>query len=154
MDNDAVDRGEDLSVVEPHRPPALSEDQVRTLLNAPPENTLKGRRDRTILSLLLFHDLRRYELGAIRVADVQMWHGILHLQVEGKGSKIRYLPVHPHSAQRISDHLSMAWHGSSPGVPLFLPLRGTKPGKGLSGHGVSYDVVGRYARQLGLDGSR
>ena len=42
--------------------PALSDDQVRRLLNAPPEDTLKGKRDRAILATLLYHGLRRQEL--------------------------------------------------------------------------------------------
>ena len=39
--------------------PALGNAQRRALLNAPPEDTLKGRRDRAILATLLYHGLRR-----------------------------------------------------------------------------------------------
>lgn len=42
--------------------PALGDAQARTLLNAPPEDTLKGKRDRAILATLLYHGLRREEL--------------------------------------------------------------------------------------------
>jgi site-specific recombinase XerD len=42
--------------------PALSDAQARTLLNAPPEATLKGKRDRAIQATLLYHGLRRAEL--------------------------------------------------------------------------------------------
>lgn len=39
--------------------PALGDAQARALLNAPPADTLKGKRDRAILAVLLFHALRR-----------------------------------------------------------------------------------------------
>lgn len=42
--------------------PAISDDQAEQLLAAPDANTLKGKRDRAILSVLLFHALRREEL--------------------------------------------------------------------------------------------
>jgi integrase/recombinase XerD len=42
--------------------PALGAAEARALLEAPPEDTLKGVRDRAILATLLFHGLRREEL--------------------------------------------------------------------------------------------
>src|SRR6267143_531076 len=42
--------------------PALSDEQASMLLDAPPGNTLKGKRDRAILATLLYHGLRREEL--------------------------------------------------------------------------------------------
>lgn len=50
--------------------PALSDAQARALLDAPPEGTLKGLRDRAILVTLLFHGLRRDELCKLKVADL------------------------------------------------------------------------------------
>jgi site-specific recombinase XerD len=131
--------------------PALSDEQAKAILSAPPEATLKGVRDRAILSVLLFHGLRRSELCALCVGDVESRRGVLHFRVQGKGDKIRYVPVHPHAAQRINDYLTMAGHGSFPDVPLFLPLRNALRKKALSGHGVYKDVVKKYARQLGFD---
>ena len=42
--------------------PALGDPQARKLLDAPPEDTLKGVRDRAILATLLYHGIRREEL--------------------------------------------------------------------------------------------
>ena len=39
--------------------PAISDTQARALLDAPRADTLKGKRDRAILAVLLFHALRR-----------------------------------------------------------------------------------------------
>ena len=38
--------------------PPLSDEQARRLLEAPPEDTLKGIRDRAILATLLYHGMR------------------------------------------------------------------------------------------------
>ena len=46
--------------------PALSDEQARKLLKAPPEDTLKGVRDRAILAILLFRGIRRAELWTLR----------------------------------------------------------------------------------------
>lgn len=51
--------------------PALSDTQARRLLNAPPTDTVKGKRDRAILSTLAHHTLRRAELCNLRVKDIQ-----------------------------------------------------------------------------------
>jgi site-specific recombinase XerD len=41
---------------------ALGGHQARKLLDAPPDSTIKSKRDRAILSTLLFHGPRREEL--------------------------------------------------------------------------------------------
>ena len=42
--------------------PALGDDQALLLLEAPPAGTLKGKRDRAMLAVLLYHGIRREEL--------------------------------------------------------------------------------------------
>src|ERR671914_20390 len=49
--------------------PALGDHQARKLLDAPDASTVKGKRDRALLSLLLYHALRREEVVALRVKD-------------------------------------------------------------------------------------
>jgi integrase len=51
--------------------PALGDGQARALLEAPPENTLKGKRDRAILATFLHHGLRCEALCGLRVRDLQ-----------------------------------------------------------------------------------
>src|SRR3989449_861371 len=71
--------------------PALGEHQARTLLEAPPADTLKGQRDRAILATLLYHAIRREELCTLKVGDVQQRQGVPYLRIEGKGDKVRYI---------------------------------------------------------------
>ena len=75
--------------------------------------TLKGRRDRAILSVLLYHGLRREELCALKVRDIHGRRGVLHLRVHGKGGRLRYLPLHPGTAELVTDYLEAAGHGGS-----------------------------------------
>jgi integrase len=65
--------------------PALGDHQARALLNAPNGETLKGKRDRAILSTLLYHGLRREELCLLKVRDLTTRRGVQHLRVHGKG---------------------------------------------------------------------
>ena len=85
--------------------PALGDVEAKAILEAPAHDTLKGLRDRAILSILLFHGLRRAELCSLAVGDLQSRRGVMHFRVQGKGGKIRFLPAHAHSLQRISEYL-------------------------------------------------
>lgn len=90
--------------------PAIGDHEARALLNAPDPDTLQGLRDRAILSVLLYHGLRCAELCALTVGDLQMRRGVLHLCVHGKGSKTRYIRVHPATAEQIDAYLERAGH--------------------------------------------
>lgn len=106
----------------------LSDDQARILLNAPPEDTLKGVRDRAILSVLLFHAPRRAELCKLRVKDYYVLdRGVPHLRIRGKGDKERYIPLHPVSTRLIQDYLDLAGHSEDKDAPLFQPIRNNNP---------------------------
>jgi len=122
---------------------ALGDHQARALLDAPDPETLKGKRDRALLSVLLYHGLRREELCLLKVRDIQARRGVLHLRIHGKGNKLRYLPLHPGSAERIHSYLEAAGHGETPAAPLFQPVR-RRTGSGLTADGV-YKVVLDYA---------
>ncbi|WP_222932314.1 tyrosine-type recombinase/integrase [Allochromatium humboldtianum] len=101
--------------------PALGDAQARALLEAPPADSLKGRRDRAILATLLYHALRREELCTLRVRDLQSREGVLHLRIEGKGDKIRFVPVAAKAARLIKEYLETAGHGDDLGGPCFAP---------------------------------
>ena len=135
---------------------ALGDDQAKAILEAPPVTTLKGLRDRAILSALLFHGLRRAELCSLAVGDLQSRRGVMHFRVQGKGGKTRYLPVHPQTTERINDYLERAGHGDHLEGAVFRSVRKTSArtaGKALSGHGIYKDVVKKYARQIGVEPS-
>lgn len=137
--------------------PALSDAQARALLDAPPEGTLKGLRDRAILATLLYHGLRRDELCKLTVGDLHLREGVLHLKVNGKGGKIRFLPVAPDAARRIDAYLKAAGHASDPNGALFRPVKNNATGtlnKPLNAASIYHEVVRHYGRQLGIGGER
>ena len=103
--------------------PALSPAQARCLLEAPPADTLKGKRDRAILATLLYHGLRRNELCRLAVGDIQAREGVKHLRVSGKGGKTRFIPAHPAALRLIGDYLQADGRGDDPEGPLFRPVR-------------------------------
>lgn len=104
--------------------PAFSKTQARKLLDAPPADTLAGRRDRAILAVGLQAGFRRAELAALKVGDLHQNRGLDALRVTRKGGRRESLAINPQAAQRIRAYLEIAGHGDQPDAPLFRPLRG------------------------------
>lgn len=133
--------------------PALGDHQARSLLNAPDATTLQGQRDRAILSTLLYHGLRRAELCALTVGDLQPRRGVMHLRVHGKGDKIRYVPLHPGTAELIDTYLQTAGHGADQRSALFRSVKNNVHSNGrasITPDGV-YKMLTGYAVSLKID---
>jgi integrase/recombinase XerD len=133
--------------------PALGDGQARALLDAPGVETLKGKRDRAILSVLLYHGLRREELCTLKVRDIHGRRGVLHLRVHGKGGKVRYLPLHPGTAELVTDYLEAAGHGGETAGALFRPVKNNVGGAvegAITADGI-YKMVKRYAKRVGVN---
>jgi site-specific recombinase XerD len=134
--------------------PAIGDHQARELLAAPQADTIKSKRDRAILSTLLFHALRREELCKLKVRDAQHARkGVPHLRVSGKGGKTRYLPLHPGTHALIHDYLAIAGHGDDEAGALFRPVRNNRTGRlerAITADGV-YKLVRTYSAQLGFE---
>ena len=141
--------------------PALGDHQARDLLIAPGKNTdpgeeetIKDKRDRAILSTLLYHALRREELCKLKVKDFnQARRGVPYIKVSGKGEKTRYLPLHPATNELVHDYLEAAGHGADENGPLFRPIRNNRTGrlnKALDPDMI-YRLVRGYSGQLGCE---
>jgi site-specific recombinase XerD len=127
--------------------PALSDAQAKRLLNTPDAGTIKGKRDRAILAVLLYHALRRAELCSIRVKDYAIRRGVQTLAVHGKGGKIRYLPAHPAAVRLIEEYLDASTHRQDANSPLFRPVK-SRTGileNPLSGTAIYTSIVKRHA---------
>jgi len=72
----------------------LTVDQSRTLLGEPPSDSLRSKRDRAILALLIGCGLRRAELVGLGTKDFQVReeHWVI-ADLIGKGKHIRTVPV-------------------------------------------------------------
>jgi integrase/recombinase XerD len=136
--------------------PALSDGQARALLEAPSAETLKGKRDRAILATFLHHGLRCEELCKLAVRDIHDRQGVAHFRVHGKGSKIRYIPLHPIALQRIQEYLIAAGHAEDTAGPLFRPVKNPSENGDIS-HSLTHPaiyhcVLRKYARAIGIGG--
>jgi site-specific recombinase XerD len=134
--------------------PALGDAQARALLNAPGAHTEKGKRDRAILSVLLYHGLRREEVCTLKVRDIHQRRGVPHLRVHGKGGKLRYLPLHPGTAELITDYLEAAGHGEDLAGALFRPVKNNILGGTVEGAITAdgtYRMVKQYAKRVGVN---
>ena len=132
--------------------PALSDDQARALLQAPRGGSLKARRDRAILTCYLFHALRRSELADLTVASLAQRRGVPHFTILGKGSKTRYVPVHPAALSALEDYLEAAGHSDDAKGPLFRPVKNNRTGtldSALTGDGI-YKMLKAYAQDAGI----
>ena len=132
--------------------PALSDAQAKMLLQAPQGDSLKAVRDRAILATYLFHALRRSEAAGLTVGSIQERRGVPHFKVFGKGSKIRFVPIHPAASTAIDAYLDLAGHGEEKKGALFRPVRNRRTGdteSAITGDGV-YWVLKDYAKKAGV----
>ncbi len=133
--------------------PAIGDHQARALLSSPDAATLQGKRDRAILSTLLYHGLRRAELCALTVGDLQQRRGVMHLRIHGKGGKLRYLPLHPGTAEMLDAYLQTAGHASDAQGAMFRPVKSNRNVGGrasITADGV-YKMLAGYAASLKLN---
>jgi integrase/recombinase XerD len=135
-------------------PRTLSEAEVLRLLDAPDTTTLRGLRDRAMLSVAYAAGLRVSELVNLTPGDVDLKRGIV--SAFGKGDKRRLVPLgqltldHLQAYLQVRDELSVtslsaARKSASP--VLFLSPRGGA----LTRQGF-WKIVGGYARGIGLRG--
>ncbi len=134
--------------------PALGDHQARKLLDKPTDDSVRGKRDRAILSTLLFHALRREELSKLKVRDFRHARkGVPHLKVSGKGGKTRYVPLHPGTHALTHEYLEAAGHGEEDAGALFRPVRNNTTGKldgAITPDGI-YKLVRAYSAALGFE---
>jgi site-specific recombinase XerC len=99
----------------------LTVEQSRTLLAEPRGDSLRGKRDRAILALLIGCGLRRAELVGLGLEDFQIReeHWVI-ADLVGKGKHIRTVPV-PAWAKRVIDD----WTDSARAQALHRKLSGT-----------------------------
>ena len=134
--------------------PVLTPAQARRLLDAPAGNTLKGRRDRAILAVLLYQGLTREELCGLCVGDLRIRDGVPHMRVAGNRGRMRLVSVHPETGKRIADYLADAGHGEDETAPLFRPVANNRGGgrldRALDPSSIYRNVVRHYAARSGL----
>jgi len=124
--------------------PALREDQVRALLDAPDRKAWVGLRDYTLLVLFLDTALRLSEALGLTLGDVDLANGML--TVMGKGRKGRQVPM-----GRVARRALVRWlqrRGDVPGQDLVFC---TRTGDRLKARHVQSQFH-RLSRKAGIEG--
>src|SRR6266566_2127080 len=132
-------------------PPVLTTDQVKSMhaecdvrRNDGPMWRFIHRRDRALLLTMFATGIRRAEVAAIKLEDLNLNEQQVHIP-HGKGDKARTVSLGPLASEAIDDYLivrNQHPHARSP----FLWLAPTGP-LGYSGVG---DVIDRVARAAGI----
>jgi site-specific recombinase XerD len=126
----------------------LTAEEARALWQLPGVETLKGKRDRAILAVLLGCGLRRRELAGLTFDHLQSRedHWAL-VDLIGKGGHVRTVPVPAWVKQTIDDWL-MAARVTNGRLFRCVCRAGTAWGKGMT-EKVVWHVVKNYAGKLG-----
>jgi integrase/recombinase XerD len=82
----------------------LSDDEITIVLNSIDQKTQVGRRNHTILVLMLDTGLREGDVAGAELANFNPVEG--SLKVKGKGSKQRIVPVGMEAQREISDYIT------------------------------------------------
>lgn len=134
---------------------AFSPREARLILDAPDPATLRGLRDRAILSVGFQAGARRSEIAGLLVSDFHTNSGYRSLHLIRKGGEDLSLALNPQTAQRIEEYLIVAGHGQDAGGPLFRPVVGAKARKSEPRRHLHPEAVDRmlrkYAAKAGLD---
>ena len=159
-ENNAIERNPTHGVKRPcegsyeGKTPALGDTEAKALLTAPPEDTLKGIRDRAILATYLFHGFRAAELANLTPEDIQNREGVSHIRVFWKGSKLRYVPFHPAAQRLVEEYLELAGHREERGGPIFRTLSNNRDEDNpapLSQSSLYRNVIKKWSLVAGLD---
>jgi len=122
-------------------PSFLPVDEATVLLNAPPEPSAAGARDRALLELLYASGLRVAEGCGLDLDDLD--EARRTVRVVGKGDKERVVPVGETALEALAAYLAM--RGRQRG-PIFLNARG-----GRLTPRSAHRIVRARARQVGID---
>jgi len=138
-------------------PRALGEVEMLTLIEAPPPDTLRGLRDRAMLSLMYAAGLRVSELVSLTLGDVDRARGIV--SALGKGKKRRLVPLGEVALDHLAAYLA-ARETEAAARAAALGASTTKlsqflfpsPRGGKLTRQAFWKIVGRTARGAGIRG--
>jgi site-specific recombinase XerD len=124
--------------------------QAEQFLHAPAPATVKGKRDRALLAVLLGTGLRREEAAALTFEQIQQREGRwVIVDLRGKGGRVRSVPM-PSGAKAALDIWTAAV-GLTAGR-VFRPVNkgGRVSGDGMTAQAI-FNTVKHYAEETGLE---
>jgi integrase/recombinase XerD len=127
-------------------PQPLSEDEMLSLIEAPDPSTLRGLRDRAMLSVTYAAGLRVSELVGLTLGDVDLRRGIV--SALGKGQKRRLVPLGEVALEHLEAYLSARAAQEKHTAPSEILFRSPRGGA-LTRQGF-WKIVRHYALAAGL----
>ena len=127
----------------------LTREQAQALLDLPAPSTLKGKRDRAALALLIGCGLRRSEAVGLSINDIQQREGRWVIpDLRGKHGRLRTVPVPAWVKTAIDEWTASA--GITEGHILrSMNRHGTITGESISSQAI-LALVSSYGAQLGV----
>jgi site-specific recombinase XerD len=130
----------------------LSMAEAQALLDLPDPRTLKGKRDRAVLAVLLFCGLRRSELASLTLKHLQTREGH-HIIADliGKGGRVRTIKLPVMVWRAINEWLQTSQRDLNPESLVFVAMRKgdyLAEGETVSAQAL-YKLVKGYGAQIG-----
>ena len=101
----------------------LTPEEIFAMLRVPDRRTLQGKRDYALLKTMMATGLRAAELCTLDVGHIEAYRNQPVLVVNGKGGKVRRVPLHPKALETIRAYWRAGGrNGTDPGEPIFLTL--------------------------------
>jgi integrase/recombinase XerD len=123
-------------------PRALDPEQVRALVDSCDRSTVGGKRDFAILTMLVRLGMRRGEIAALSLDDIDWRAG--EIVVHGKGARVERLPLPADVGEAIAVYLRDARPAGFAGRELFVRIKA--PRRPLTAGGVTQVVVSASKR--------
>ena len=125
--------------------------EVRSLLSSlTDETTVKGKRDRVVLGLLVGAGLRRDELAGLTWEHVTQQGERTVLSITGKGKKRRVIPIHDKLVTLLEEWAELV--GRTGHIARSVK-KGGELGESISGQAI-LDIVNAYGQELGKENLR
>lgn len=101
----------------------LTPEEITAMLRVPDRRTLQGKRDYALLKTMMATGLRAAELCGLDVGHIESYRSQPVLVVNGKGGKVRRVPLHQKALEMIHTYWKAEGrNGDDPGEPIFQTL--------------------------------
>ena len=101
----------------------LTPEEVAAFLRVPDRRTVQGKRDFAVLKTLFATGLRSAELCTLELGHFETYRSQPVLVVNGKGGKVRRVPLHPEALEAIRVYWrAEGRNGDDPVEPVFQTL--------------------------------
>lgn len=128
-----------------HKKDYLNAAQIQDILSSIDTQTAQGKRDYSIIALMVTGGLRDIEVSRANIEDLKTLGGstVLYLQGKGRDERTEYIKVVPEVEKPIREYLRT--RRTAKGTqPLFTSLSNNSKGQRLSPRSISSIVKGRF----------